>query len=60
MKTLLYKMAYFVANEEGPTVVEYAFMMALLIIVCITAISLIGGKVSATFTTLESGLPASD
>ena len=58
MKALLYKMASFAASEEGPTVAEYAFMLALLLLLVISAISIIGNKVSNTFTVLEAGLPS--
>lgn len=57
MKTLLEKTVHFLRSEEGPTATEYAFMLALIIIVCIAAISLLGNKVSSTFTGLNNGLP---
>jgi pilus assembly protein Flp/PilA len=43
-------------GEEGPTAVEYAVMMALIIIVCVTAIATIGTKTNTTFTTVGSQL----
>ena len=57
MKTLFDKLARFLISEDGPTVVEYAFMLALLLILCIAAITAIGGKVAGTFTILEADLP---
>jgi pilus assembly protein Flp/PilA len=57
MKTLLNRVETFLVSEEGPTVTEYAVMLALIILLCFVAITLIGNKVGATFFTLEAGLP---
>ena len=40
----------FLQNEDGPTAVEYAVMLALIIVVCIAAISALGSNASNTFT----------
>ena len=40
----------FARNEDGPTAVEYAVMLALIIVVCITAITALGTNASNTFT----------
>ena len=40
----------FLNREDGPTAVEYAVMLALIIVVCITAISLLGSNASNTFS----------
>jgi len=40
----------FLKREDGPTAVEYAVMLALIIVVCISAITAIGTKSAATFT----------
>jgi pilus assembly protein Flp/PilA len=42
--------AAFLKNEDGPTAVEYAVMLALIIVVCIGAISALGSNASNTFT----------
>ena len=39
----------FLKSEDGPTAVEYAVMLALIIVVCIAAISALGSNASATF-----------
>jgi pilus assembly protein Flp/PilA len=39
----------FLKREDGPTAVEYAVMLALIIVVCLAAISLIGTNASQTF-----------
>jgi pilus assembly protein Flp/PilA len=40
----------FVKREDGPTAVEYAVMLALIIVVCITAITTLGSNANGTFT----------
>ena len=42
----------FLKNEDGPTAVEYAVMLALIIVVCITAITALGTNASKTFNTV--------
>ena len=44
------KVANFLRREDGPTAVEYAVMLALIIVVCITAITTLGTNANATFT----------
>ena len=39
----------FLVSEDGPTAVEYAVMLALIIVVCIAAISALGSNSSNTF-----------
>jgi pilus assembly protein Flp/PilA len=39
----------FLKNEDGPTAVEYAVMLALIIVVCITAITTLGTNANSTF-----------
>lgn len=46
----------FVRREDGPTAVEYAVMLALIIVVCITAITAIGTNANAKFDTVANVL----
>ena len=39
----------FIRREDGPTAVEYAVMLALIIVVCIAAISTLGSNANSTF-----------
>ena len=39
----------FLKREDGPTAVEYAVMLALIIVVCIAAITMLGSNASSTF-----------
>ena len=46
----------FLQREDGPTAVEYAVMLALIIVVCITAITTLGTNANSTFNTVASTL----
>jgi pilus assembly protein Flp/PilA len=56
MKSLALKMHRFLVSEDGPTAVEYAVMLALIIIVCLTAISSIGTQANATFENVATAV----
>lgn len=43
------KVQRFLTSEDGPTAVEYAVMLALIVIVCLSAISAIGTNANLTF-----------
>jgi pilus assembly protein Flp/PilA len=43
----------FLRDEDGPTAVEYAVMLALIIVVCITAITTLGANASSTFSNVS-------
>ena len=49
MKSLAKKVQRFLVSEDGPTAVEYAVMLALIIIVCLAAITAIGTNADKTF-----------
>jgi pilus assembly protein Flp/PilA len=49
----------FLEEDDGPTAVEYAVMLALIIIVCLTAITIIGQKANQTFLKVGSSLTTS-
>ena len=56
MKNLALKVQRFLTSEDGPTAVEYAVMLALIIIVCLTAIQSIGNNANATFNSVAGQL----
>jgi pilus assembly protein Flp/PilA len=56
MRRFMTCLTNFVKNEDGPTAVEYAVMLALIIVVCIGAIQLIGTNASSKFTTVANVL----
>ena len=51
----------FLKREDGPTAVEYAVMLALIIVVCIAAITTLGSNANSTFSFVGSAIkpPAS-
>jgi pilus assembly protein Flp/PilA len=49
MNKLCLKVQRFLESEDGPTAVEYAVMLALIVIVCLTAIRSIGTNANTTF-----------
>jgi pilus assembly protein Flp/PilA len=46
----------FLKAEDGPTAVEYAVMLALIIVVCITAITTLGQNANATFNNVGQAI----
>ncbi len=46
----------FLKSEDGPTAVEYAVMLALIIVVCLVAIGNIGKAANNTFQSVASSL----
>jgi pilus assembly protein Flp/PilA len=56
MKNLALKVQRFLVSEDGPTAVEYAVMLALIVIVCLTAIQAIGTNANVTFNEVASKL----
>jgi pilus assembly protein Flp/PilA len=53
VKTLLARFKQFLRDEDGPTAVEYAVMLALIIVVCITAITTLGTNANSTFSNVS-------
>ena len=56
MKNFMTKVERFMKSEDGPTAVEYAVMLALIVIVCIASITSIGTEVNDTFTNIQTEL----
>jgi len=56
MKTLVNKIRTFLVADDGPTAVEYAVMLALIVIVCLTAISTVGTNAKSTFSKAAASL----
>ena len=50
VKSMISKVRGFLADESGPTAVEYAVMLALIVVVCITAITTLGTNSNNTFS----------
>lgn len=43
-------------SERGASLVEYALLLALIAIVCVAAVSTLGGKTSSQFSSVATGL----
>lgn len=56
MKNFAHSVKQFLASEDGPTAVEYAVMLALIVIVCLTAIQAIGTNANTKFETVRDAL----
>ena len=49
----------FFASEEGPTAVEYAVMLAMIILVCLIGIQALGSAANGTFTNVGAKMNGS-
>jgi pilus assembly protein Flp/PilA len=58
MSKIVKRLARFLKVEDGPTAVEYAVMLALVIVVGVTAIGNLGGQANATFSPPSAKLKA--
>ncbi|QJW92884.1 Flp family type IVb pilin [Frigoriglobus tundricola] len=56
MRSLTQKMVSFLKAEDGPTAVEYAVMLALIVVVCIAAITTLGQNANSTFSFVGSSI----
>jgi pilus assembly protein Flp/PilA len=56
MTQLTHSVKRFLVSEDGPTAVEYAVMLALIVVVCLTAIQAIGTNANTTFTAVKNAL----
>ena len=59
MKKFAEQVRRFMVSEDGPTAVEYAVMLALIVIVCLTAIQAIGTNANSTFNNVANQLGSS-
>jgi len=59
MSLLAKKIVRFLEKEDGPTAVEYAVMLALIIVVCIVAIATVGSNANGTFDFVGTKVSAS-
>lgn len=50
------KMQSMLKDEKGATMVEYALMVALIAVVCIGAVTAVGGSTNTTFGNVVAGL----
>jgi len=56
MSKFLKRLVSFVKKEDGPTAVEYAVMLSLIIVVCIAAVTTLGSNANETFSFVGSNI----
>jgi pilus assembly protein Flp/PilA len=56
MKLFTNAVVNFMKREDGPTAVEYAVMLALIIVVCLAAITTLGQNANTTFGTVGTAI----
>lgn len=56
MNKLASSVKNFLVSEDGPTAVEYAVMLALIVVVCLTAIQAIGTNANTKFGEIRDAL----
>lgn len=59
MRKFFQRLRRFCRSEDGPTAVEYAVMLALIVIVCLGSIRLIGTNASTQFQRVSQSLGGS-
>ena len=55
----LQRVKKFLVSEDGPTAVEYAVMLALILVACIAIVRSLGQSVSGTFSTVNDSMATS-
>ena len=58
MKKFIGSVRKLLAGDDGPTAVEYAVMLALIVVVCLATITTIGTRANSTFNSVANRLPA--
>jgi pilus assembly protein Flp/PilA len=56
MKNFLNHLTRFLVSEDGPTAVEYAVMLALIVVVCLGAIQAVGTNANNKFNQVQNAL----
>jgi pilus assembly protein Flp/PilA len=56
MKTFATQVRRFLVSEDGPTAVEYAVMLALIVVVCLATITQIGQQANTAFNNIQQSM----
>jgi pilus assembly protein Flp/PilA len=56
LSTVRKRIEHFLLSEDGPTAVEYAVMLALILVACINIVTTLGRSSSSTFSRVNSTL----
>lgn len=57
MATIVSSGIRFLASDDGPTAVEYAVMLAMIIMICVGAVQVLGVNTAAKFTEMANDIP---
>ncbi len=60
MKSLKKSIIEFIAEEDGPTAVEYAVMLGLICAVCITSVNFMAAKTVESFDSSKTAIEAAN
>ena len=58
MSKFMRRLRRFGAGDDGPTAVEYAVMLSLIVVVCLAGVRKIGNKSKTTFTQVSKSIKA--
>jgi pilus assembly protein Flp/PilA len=56
MRNFINRLVRFLKRDDGPTSVEYAVMLSLIIVVCIAAITTLGKNANQSFSYVGSNI----
>jgi len=56
MQGMISRVQRFLTSEDGPTAVEYAVMLSLILVACITIVTTLGGKVAGVFSSVNNSI----
>ena len=59
MSRLVTLVSRFLASDDGPTAVEYAVMLALILVACIAIVTTLGTSISSTFSGVNNSMSGS-
>ena len=56
MSNVINRVQRFIESEDGPTAVEYAVMVGLIVVAIVAVVGRLASSISATFSTVSSTL----
>jgi pilus assembly protein Flp/PilA len=59
MLTIISRVRHFLTSEDGPTAVEYAVLVGLIVVAIVAVVGALATSISGTFSTVSSTLGAS-
>jgi pilus assembly protein Flp/PilA len=60
MKKVMTRVSRFLVSEDGPTAVEYAVLMGLIVVALVTVVKGLAGSLSQTFSSVSGTLSAAN